>query len=127
MSKVVSTVERAASVRALVAARRPRSWHLGYPEVVRARVQTYASGRLAAGWTVSQIAEELGLSRYSVASWMAAPGPAARLRSVEVVPDSIAVPLAPGLGCGLVLVTPRGYRAEGLDVSAAARLPLAVG
>ena len=31
MSKVASTVATAASVRALVAAKRPKSWQLGYP------------------------------------------------------------------------------------------------
>jgi hypothetical protein len=128
MSKGLATVETAASLRALLAAKRPRSWNLGYPEGVRARVRAYASRRLASGSTVNKISEELGLSRTSVRSWMAAPAAAAGgMRRVEVVPEATPAPIATDVGSGLVLVSPRGYRVEGLDVWAAARLLLAVG
>lgn len=106
-------METLESMRALLKANRPRSWNLGYPPAVRTRVRAYVAARRAAGGTPTSIATELGLSRQSVMGWTAAEPGAAVFVPVEVVLDPR--PAAPP---ALVLVSPRGYRVEGLDVAA---------
>lgn len=127
MAMTATTVVAAEEVRALLAAKRPGSWNLGYPEVVRERVRAYAAVRRAGGATASLIADELGLSRHSILSWTApAPAPAA-LRPVTVVPDASPAPVPAPLQPAAVLISPRGYRVEGLDVAALAALLTTVG
>lgn len=105
-------METLESMRALLKANRPRSWNLGYPPAVRARVRTYIAARRAAGGTPTAIATELGLSRQSVMGWTVGAASAPVFVPVEVVlePHSAAPP-------ALVLVSPRGYRVEGLDAA----------
>jgi hypothetical protein len=108
------------TMRALVKAHRPRTWNLGYPEAVRGRVGAYVAARRAAGMTPTAIAVELGLSRQSVLGWSRSDPNAPALVPVEVIAD------ADGVACGpaaspaavAVLVSPRGYRVEGLDLPA---------
>lgn len=122
-------MESLESVRALLVTSRPASWNLGYPPAVRDRVAAYATARRAAGTGMSAIAAELGVSRHSVVSWSKPPAgepprglvpvevtseasmPAqrARLASMQLGADRAALP---------VLVSPRGFRVEGLGLDA---------
>lgn len=105
------------SMRALLGANRPRSWNLGYAPAVRARARAYIAERRAQGATPTAIARELGLSRHSVVGWTKAERGAGSLVPIEVVAEAGPVPGPP-----LVLVSPRGYRVEGLDVAAVGAL-----
>ena len=109
-------METLESVRALLKANRPRSWNLGYPPAVRSHVRAYIAARRAAGVTPTAIAAELGLSRQSVMGWTARDSGTALFVPVEVVVDPRATASAP------VLVSPQGYRVEGLDATAIASL-----
>ena len=137
MATTENPSETAAELKAFVHAQRPRSWAQGYPAVVRERVRAYAVARQAVGATAGMIAEELGLSRHSVQAWTGARPPRVRLRQVVVVPDA-EPPRPPASGTPTpttpaavrarpVLVSPRGYRVEGLDVGALVELLAAVG
>lgn len=110
-------METLESMRALLKANRPRSWNLGYPPAVRARIRLYIAARRASGGTPTSIATELGLSRQSVMGWTAGEPSCPVFVPVEVVLDPPAA--APP---ALVLVSPRGYRVEGLDATAIAAL-----
>ena len=79
---------------------------------------------------MGMVAAVLGLSRHSVSAWTEARQARGNLRPVEVVadpepPSGVApVALAPSLP---VLISPKGYRVEGLDVVALAALLAVVG
>lgn len=103
------------SMRALLGASRPRSWNLGYPPEVRERVRAWIARRRAEGATASSIATELGLSRHSVVGWAKSRPGVPGLVPVEVVAEPVA---SSHTGAPAVLVSPRGYRVEGLDVAA---------
>ena len=119
-------MESLASIRALLLARRPKSWSLGYPPDVRERAAAYARARRAAGVRPDAIATELGISRHSVLAWSRAAEEARRLELVPVVVMTGEPPPLPGADSGPshavalspVLVSPRGFRVEGLDVQA---------
>lgn len=102
-------------MRALLGANRPRTWNLGYPAAVRERVRAWVARRRAEGATPSAIAAELGLSRHSVLVWSKPDAGTPALVPVEVVAEPSAPPTTPA---AVVLVSPRGYRVEGLDVAA---------
>jgi DNA invertase Pin-like site-specific DNA recombinase len=102
------------TMRAMLGANRPRSWNLGYPPAVRAKVRAWVARRRAEGMTPTAIAAELGLSRHSVLSWAKRDEVPRSLIPVEVLAETDAQ--APSAGA--VLVSPRGYRVEGLDVGA---------
>jgi hypothetical protein len=59
---------------------------------------------------LGRVAADLGVSAVSLQRWLEQ-GEPARFRPVEVEPE---VPASPR-GRGLVLITPRGYRVEGLE------------
>lgn len=119
-------MESLASIRALLVARRPKSWSLGYPPDVRQRAAAYVRARRAAGVRPDAIATELGISRHSVLAWSRAAEEARRLELVPVVVMTGEPPPllgadsrpAPAVVPSPVLVSPRGFRVEGLDVQA---------
>jgi hypothetical protein len=105
-------------------ARRPKSWSLGYPPDVRQRTAAYVTARRAAGVRPDAIATELGISRHSVLAWSQAPEEARHLALVPVVmaaePPTLSGADSRPAPAGLpapVLVSPRGFRVEGLDVA----------
>ena len=133
MAATETTRDTAADVRALLRSNRPKAWAQGYPVAVRDRVCAYVAERRVVGATVGMVAAELGLSRHSVSAWTEARHARGRLRPVEVVADpepptgvapEAPVTLAPSLA---VLISPKGYRVEGLDVNALAALLAVVG
>jgi hypothetical protein len=83
-----------------------------YPGDLRQRVMAFARRRQRQGADVTAIAREVGVAPWTLALWLRRPV-AAHVRAVDVVPD--AVPVAGGPEAGPVLITPRGFRVEGLD------------
>jgi hypothetical protein len=67
---------------------------------------------------LSQIARQLGVSSVSLQRWVEQEQPA-RFRPVQVRFDAEPEVASPG---GLVLITPRGYRVEGLNAASLAAL-----
>jgi hypothetical protein len=59
---------------------------------------------------LGRVAADLGISALSLQRWLQQ-GEPARFRPVEVEPEAVAT----SQGRGLVLITPRGYRVEGLE------------
>lgn len=107
-----------AAVQQLVAAHRPRISSEGYPAHVRTAVVAAARARLAEGWTNTRVGRELGLAATTVRQWLRAPPSGSSFRPVTITSD-LALPTRPA---ALSLVTPSGYRLEGLDLDGAAAL-----
>lgn len=116
----------AATLRQLLKQTRPRTPSLGWPVELRRRVARHAAARRdrGEGWAV--IGHSLGVSRTTVRSWVGALDEAPRAGAM--VPVIVAEPTAvlspapapePTVGAELVLVSPRGFRLEGLSVEAA--------
>jgi len=102
------------STRALVARSLPRNRRAGYPAEVRAQVVAVAAAELADGHTLTATARELGLHPTPLGRWLESPGP----REVGFVPvrlDGQAQADASPPSQGLALVSPAGFRLEGLD------------
>lgn len=105
-----------ADLRRLLHQHRPRCARDGYPAAVRRRVAAAARGLVADGWTPHRVAGRLGLAATTLARWLDADD-SDRTAFVPVVVRSDApAALQP------VLVTPAGYRVEGLDVEQLAAL-----
>jgi len=89
------------------------------PQELRSRIATYGGRRRMAGASLAVIATEIGVSESSVARWATSPAPeptAVQLREVQV-------DCAESTGsAGMVLITPRGYRLEGVSEAVALRL-----
>jgi hypothetical protein len=88
------------------------------PSEVKARVRQYVLGRREQGATLAQISDELGLSirnvqRWSVTGRAARPGRAIVPVAVEVIAECVAK---------VSVVSPSGYRLEGLGLDEAVRL-----
>lgn len=84
------------------------------PVPLREEIVQYTRDRQRDGMSVVKVARELGLSESGLSRWLNAGKP--RLRPVRV---SAALPVQDS---GLVLVTPGGYRLEGLNSASAAEL-----
>ena len=108
-------------MRAAVAALGQRGRTTRISDAVRARVLTYARRQRAAGHSWVRIAQAVGLSVGSLKNWSRTPPPARRL-----VP--VAVTVAPEVpAAALRVVSPGGYRVEGLDLASATALLRALG
>ena len=84
------------------------------PVPLREKVVAFTRERRQAGVSVEKIAQELGLSASGLSRWLNAGEP--RLRPVRITE-------APSKSSdSLVLVTPEGYRLEGLGPASAADL-----
>lgn len=87
-----------------------------YPAELKARIVAHAEARRSAGESYAKIADELGLAFETIRRWCIArtarPTPA---RSAALVPvEVIAAPRA-----AVAIVSPNGFRLEGLDVAEA--------
>jgi hypothetical protein len=113
----MSQQSTAHQLRAEVLAHQAHLTPAGYPPKLRAQVGAYARAKRAEGLTWRAIAEEVGLSRTAVATWAkeAAPQGASRLVPVVLVEE-------PQEGTPLSLVSPHGFRLEGLSLQQAAQL-----
>jgi hypothetical protein len=98
--------------------RAPRGWR--YSSELRALAGSYCRAALAGDSDVASTAAELGVSVASLSRWVrAAPrGESSGLVPVEIL-DVEAIPVQPGHHS---VVTPGGYRIEGLSFSEVERL-----
>ena len=88
---------------------------------MRARVLAYTRRQRAAGYSWARIAHRVGLSVGSLKNWSRTRPPACQLVPVSVT-------AAPEVaGPALVVVSPGGYRVEGLDLASATALLRALG
>ena len=83
-----------------------------YPEDLRAEIIAVARAGRTAGRSVYRLAREIGVSAPTLIEWLRRPA-RGQLRQVAVAPAPITttVPTSP------VLVTPYGFRIEGLDLA----------
>jgi hypothetical protein len=93
------------------------------PDEVREAVVAFAGEARSAGATWKQIGDRVGLSASVVQRWWRSTSRTSAWSDVVVTDDR-----AVGGGCaGLVLVTPSGYRIEGLSLDAVERVIARVG
>src|SRR5438309_6290937 len=99
--------------RAAVAALGRRGRTTRIPNAVRSQVLAYARRQRAAGHSWTRIAHTVGLSVGSLKNWSRLPAPARMLVPVAVAaPTAVATSVVPP--AALVVVSPGGYRVEGL-------------
>ena len=93
------------------------------PEPLRGEVLVYTATRRKLGATWQSIAQELGLSASGLQRWSARATGETRLRRVRIGRSPMPAPSTPqGTVGSLVLVSPQGFRLEGLGVSEALAL-----
>ena len=90
---------------------RPRTG-VRYSLAFRAEVAAVARRRVSQGVGLRQTAREIGVAPWTLALWVRQDGQPV-LRAVTVVPDTEATAAPPQP----VLVTPSGFRVEGLDTA----------
>lgn len=122
----MTTAERqvAGRLRGALLAVGPRSRGARIPPRLRAELIADARMRRATGDSMSAIAAALGVAPESVRRWTQ-PGAAPATRAlvpVRVVPERLGEPPAP-----LTLVSPRGFRVEGLGLADVGTLLAALG
>jgi len=93
--------------------RRPRNI-IRYPPSLQRRVVAYSRRCQSAGKSLWRLAGELGLGPETLRDWMAR-HPKPRFRRVAVKGPAPTPPTPEKAVSPMVLVTPRGYRVEGLD------------
>lgn len=92
-----------------------------YPPALRARITRWARRRLAGGDSVNAVARDVALHPTTLAAWLGAPAPATSTALVPV--EIVAAPAraTPAPQVPVVLVSPSGYRVEGLTLDEALR------
>ena len=116
------TADDGSLARAAVVALGPRGRTSRIPDAVRAEVLAYARRARAAGRSWAGIAHAVGLSAGALKNWSQTPPAPPRL-----VPVGVAAPAPDTPGAALVVVSPGGYRVEGLDLATATALLRALG
>lgn len=96
-----------------------RSRATRYSGSVRRRAVALVREELARGVALAATARALGLRPRTLGLWLRS-HPRMRLRRVEVAESSQGVPAEREVGA--TLVTPQGYRVEGLDIASLVRL-----
>ncbi len=91
-----------------------------YPEPLRREATALAREALVAGVSLSGVAASLGIGALTLSRWLQSSDRPASLRKVEILESSVAS--REGHSAGVVVVTPGGYRVEGLTVSQVAEL-----
>lgn len=84
-----------------------------YPEDLRADIIAAARAARAAGRSIYSLARDLGVSAPTLIEWLRRPTPG-RLRQVTVGPAPVKTTASKP---SPVLVTPHGFRIEGLDLA----------
>jgi len=101
--------------RSLLRRTRPQRSCDGYPAEVRTATTDLAWDLLDEGWSHSRIARDLGLSAGTLTRWLEqSDEPQRGFVPVFVPPMTTAQP-----SCTLSVVSPAGYRIEGLDLDGA--------
>ncbi len=88
-----------------------------YPEQLRKLAAKYARQRITAGEAIGSIAKQLGVAEQSLRNWMQRTS--SDFRRVQVIESPLTEPSDSGK---LALISPSGYRLEGLDVVSASQL-----
>ncbi len=92
----------------------------GYPEGMKQFAVAFATESISGGGTVSGAAKELGVSEVTLSKWMESGDLGDRGGGFrEVVVEAPMVALGRGT---IALVSPSGFRVEGLDLQSAATL-----
>lgn len=99
------------SICAQVARTRPRSPTQGFPAEVRARVGAWARAQREAGVSFESMATLLRVNPSTVREW-AQRASTSTFLPVQIEAEPCHAPTAPP-----TLVSPRGYRVEGLDLA----------
>jgi len=94
-------------------ARRDRGRGLQYPQSLRDRVARWARGRRQRGAGWRELAAEIGIAAESLRRWATRDEAATALVPIRVVDETEGVDAEPCLR----LITPAGYRVEGLTVA----------
>lgn len=94
-----------------------------YPEDLRQEAIALARMGMLAGKSLGSVAEELGLGPATLTRWLGRGGAGEPLRPVEVQREEE----EPGQAPSLVVVTPSGWRIEGLRLVDLAELVRALG
>jgi hypothetical protein len=97
-----------------------------YPAALRSEAVALAQAALGRGQDLRALAVDLGLRSATLARWLEEP-PKMEWRAVELVEEPGGAPVAPPDRPGLVLITARGHRLEGLGFDEAAVLLEALG
>ena len=84
-----------------------------YPEDLRAEIVTIVRAGRVAGRSLSHLAREIGVSAPTLIAWLRRPA-RGHVRQVELAPSAVSAIAAPP---SPVLVTPQGFRIEGLDLA----------
>jgi predicted transcriptional regulator len=108
-------MDRMAELRRSIAELGPRRRGARIPEDLRREIATYARERRDDGVTLDAVADEIGVSAETIRRYVQRKRSSRELVRVEVIPDAMEVD-------ALVVISPRGYRVEGLDLERAARL-----
>lgn len=108
------------TIATLLQSHRPRGKNQGYPEHVRAQVGAWARAERARGRGWGDLARRLPVTPTTLQSWAREAGDVDGLVPVIVADSPPTAPAPPQWAP--VLVTPRGYRVEGLDFDGIARL-----
>ena len=90
-----------------------------YPPALRARITRWARRRLAGGDSVNAVARDVALHPTTLAAWLGAAPNSTALVPVEIVAAPARAMPAPQVP--VVLVSPSGYRVEGLTLDEALR------
>lgn len=106
------------AIRSLHRGKAPRA--VRYPAGLRARVTVLVQDRQAAGESLPALARHLGIPTVTLERWLQACAPAPRFRRIDLA----ATPSddVESGGNHLALVTPTGYRVEGLTLAAVREL-----
>ena len=97
------------TVRRLAHGKHPNA--VRYPTSLRQAVVALARARLGQGQSLARVARGVGVSFPTLATWLARPAQS-DLRPVTLAPAPDPEPTPPSR---IVLVTPQGFRVEGLD------------
>ena len=93
------------------------SGRIRYSEEMRSFAVRYAKGRIGRGSTVSASAKELGVAEATLNKWLKRND---AFRQIQIRPDKSDTRT-------VTLITPNGYRLEGLDIESAASILRAIG
>ena len=105
----VSIRQVRATIRRCARGKHPNA--VRYPAAVRDAVVTLARMRVGQGQSLARVARAVGVSFPTLMTWLAGPTEPA-LRPVTLAPASDPVATS---SATIVLVTPEGFRVEGLD------------
>ena len=116
--------ERSQELREAIARLERRHRNDPIPPPLRGEILVYTAARRETGATWHSIAQELGLSASGLQRWSAPATGESRMRPVRLR-RGLATELSstsPSPAGAIVLVSPRGFRLEGLEVSQALEL-----